>query len=123
MENTVISARLKELRRLKGVSQAEIAKYLEVDRTTYTAYESGKSRPVRYMDKLAAYFGVSSDYLMGMTDSQQPKEILFHNLTEHEMVLLLNYRSLNENGKKQIADYVSFIMGKEEYQKEKPISA
>ena len=68
--------RLRELRLNKDVSQEEVSKFLGIERASYTAYESGKSRPVRYMDKLANYFGVSVDYLLGVSDIPQQKSRL-----------------------------------------------
>lgn len=74
--NTELMAkRLKLLRKQKGVSQQEIAKFLGIERPTYTAYESGNSRPVRYIDKLATFYGVSIDYIYGLSDYPYPNEI------------------------------------------------
>ena len=70
--------------RKKNVSQAEVANFLGIERTTYTAYESGKSRPVRCLDGLAQYYHVSIDYILGLSDSPLPKEIRFDSLTEKE---------------------------------------
>lgn len=119
MDNMVIANRLKELRIKKGSSQADIAKYLDIDRTTYTAYESGKSRPVRYMDKLAEYFNVSVDYLLGVSDIPQQKK---QNLDDTEKGLLYSYWKLNEKGKEAFSAYVNFLLSQPQYtEKEKTI--
>lgn len=60
--------RIKELRMKKGLSQAQLAKILNIDRTTINKYESGQSRPIRYINKLADLFGVSADYILGLDD-------------------------------------------------------
>lgn len=65
--------RIKELRMKKGLSQAQLAKILNIDRTTINKYESGKNKPNRYVGKLADLFGVSADYILGL-DDQEGKE-------------------------------------------------
>lgn len=60
--------RIKELRTKKGLSQAQLAKILNIDRSTVNKYESGQSRPIRYINKLADLFGVSADYILGLDD-------------------------------------------------------
>lgn len=58
--------RLKELRDKKGLYQKDIALFLGIDRTTYVKYENGSSEPPNeVLFKLADYFHVSIDYLMG----------------------------------------------------------
>lgn len=61
------SEKLKALREQKGMSQADCAKAMNIDRTTYAKYENGGSIR-RNVEKLAAFFNVSVDYLLGRTD-------------------------------------------------------
>lgn len=74
-DTNITGTRLRSLRKQKGASQQEIASFLGIERPTYTAYESGASRPIRYIDKLAEYFCVSVDYLMGLSDYPYSNEI------------------------------------------------
>lgn len=71
--NEKTARRIKELRTKKGLSQAQLAKILNIDRSTVNKYESGQSRPIRYINKLADLFGVSADYILGL-DDQEGKE-------------------------------------------------
>lgn len=64
--------KLKMLRESKGMSQEDCAKALGIDRTTYVKYENGGSIR-RNVEKLARFFQVSTDYLLGRTNS--PNEI------------------------------------------------
>ena len=59
-----VAQKLKELREKKGLSQADCAKAIGIDRTTYAKYENGGSVK-RNVEKLAAYFNVTTDYLLG----------------------------------------------------------
>ena len=63
---------LKQLRKAKGVTQQEVADYLGVNRVSYTDYENGKNKisPER-LSKLADYFGVSVDVLLGRSNTEQ----------------------------------------------------
>jgi transcriptional regulator with XRE-family HTH domain len=73
----MIGQRLKLLREEKKLKQLDIAKILGVSRTTYTQYETGKSEPdLATVAKLADYFNVSVDYLLGKTDIKHPIETI-----------------------------------------------
>lgn len=59
---------LKELRLKKKLLQKDVADYLGVNRTTYVKYETGASQPDNdTLSRLADFFGVSVDYLLGRT--------------------------------------------------------
>lgn len=66
-----VPERIRELRESRGISQEALAEILGVDRTTIVKYESGGSRPTRNLKKLADYFHVSTDYLLGNTDAKR----------------------------------------------------
>ncbi|MCF6466389.1 helix-turn-helix domain-containing protein [Clostridium sp. Cult2] len=67
------SDRLKELRIESGILQRELADYLKVSRVTITQYESGNRSPDdEIKKKIAKYFNVSLDYLMGVSDVKNP---------------------------------------------------
>lgn len=64
--------RLKELRLSAKKTQKELAALLGVDRTTYTKYETGASEPTfETLSRLASYYQVSIEYLMGMPTAQK----------------------------------------------------
>ncbi len=59
--------RLKETRESKGISQATVARDLGLSRQGYGYYESGQRTPsTKVLKQLADYFGVTTDYLLGM---------------------------------------------------------
>ena len=58
--------RIKELREARGIQQKELAIDLEVTQPTISNWESGYKIPsARSTQKIADYFGVSIDYLLG----------------------------------------------------------
>ena len=58
--------RIRNLREDKDKTQVELAKYLNITQTTYSKYELGRiSIPIDVVIKLADYYDVSLDYLVG----------------------------------------------------------
>ena len=65
--------RLEDLRVDHDKSQIEIAAYLNMNRNVYWRYEKGvREIPVWAVIKLADYYRVSTDYLLGRTDRPEP---------------------------------------------------
>ena len=65
----LFSERLLELRKERGISQADLAKELEVSYSVICYWETNRSEPTApNILKIAEYFGVSSDYLLGLSD-------------------------------------------------------
>lgn len=63
--------RIKELRNEKKQTQKDMAELLGIKLRAYQYYESGTHYPeVPNLIKLADYFGVSTDYLLGRSDSR-----------------------------------------------------
>jgi transcriptional regulator with XRE-family HTH domain len=70
----MLSRRLREIRIEKGYTQEKVAEYLGFTRPTYTAYESGRRKPDNgTLVKLANFFDVSLDYLLGRTKNRHKK--------------------------------------------------
>ncbi|MBC1307942.1 helix-turn-helix domain-containing protein [Listeria booriae] len=62
--------RLKYLRKKKGITQAELGEKVNVTNVSISGYENGNRFPdTETLEKLASYFEVSTDYLLGRTDS------------------------------------------------------
>ncbi|SHK15181.1 helix-turn-helix domain-containing protein [Desulforamulus aeronauticus] len=62
-----LGKKIKELRNALGLSQEILAEQIEISLKSIQRYESDKSRPDTYaLVKLATYFDVSTDYLLGL---------------------------------------------------------
>ena len=62
--------RLKELRNAKGVTQKKMAEYLGITEQAYGKYEYAMREPNHKTTiKLADFFDVSTDYLLGRSDN------------------------------------------------------
>lgn len=67
--------RLHELRTDRDIRQQTVADYLGVSRATYANYESGKREPsLNTLKKLASFFKVSADYLLGLSQNETLSE-------------------------------------------------
>jgi len=109
--NRVFCDRLRTLREKESRTQAAMAELLNVNRSTYGAYERGTILPP--MDKieaLADHFGVSVDYLAGKTNqrhredpadidvSQQVQNMLDY-LQDHQAALTLDGEILDDDSR------------------------
>lgn len=64
---------LKELRRDKGLCQAEVGAYFGISGPMYCLYENGDRRMrLEMLCALADLFGTSTDYLLGRTRNSKP---------------------------------------------------
>lgn len=62
--------RLRDLREDHDKTQQDIADILGTSQTMYAHYERGANElPLRHLLKLADYYGVSADYLLGRSNT------------------------------------------------------
>ena len=66
--------RIRNLREDKDITQTQMTEYLYIKQTTYSKYERGTINiPVDTLIRLADYFDVSLDYLVGRTNEREWK--------------------------------------------------
>ncbi len=64
---------IRNLRIDGGYTQRQIAEYLHIKQNTYSQYEIGVlNYPIEVLMKLAEFYGVSVDYLLGRTAVKKP---------------------------------------------------
>lgn len=69
--DSIFPSRLRSLMDEKKVTQAELAKICGVQRQSVAQWREGNTRPeILSLGKIAEFFGVSSDYLIGLTDNK-----------------------------------------------------
>lgn len=70
--------RIKLLREEKKIRQDELAKVLSISPSAVGMYERDEREPNDEITlKLAEYFGVSTDYLLGKSDIRNPEEFKY----------------------------------------------
>ncbi len=64
--------RIRDLREDNDLKQKDLASYLSVDQSTYSDYENGRINvPVDMLIKIAEYYNVSLDYLVGRSNTKE----------------------------------------------------
>ena len=67
----LLSLRIKELRKEKGIRQSELAKLLHVSQQAVGSWETGRTIPgADTLNILADYFNVTTDYLLGRPEKK-----------------------------------------------------
>ena len=109
----MLSNRLKELRHHKNISQAELAKHLDVAQQSVGKWEKDITRPsFEMLNKLADYFNVTTDILLGrsgkttipadpLTEDERATLPLLP-LSEAEREHLKQYRAIGESGRELV---------------------
>lgn len=70
-----LTQRLRELRQEKNWRQKDVADKLGITESAYGYYEQGRREPsVTVLERLSQIYGVSVDYLLGLTDDPTPLE-------------------------------------------------
>ncbi len=111
---------LRDLRKKHSkFSQQEMADMLNISRSTYTYYETGKSEPGQEkLKKICDILGVDFNTLLGYTEegitalvaSDDSKSEPVVALTPNEEKLILAYRSMNSEEKEYIGKQVTKIV-------------
>ena len=65
--------RLRDIREDKDITQKALADYLHIHQNTFSQYETGQRQlPISVLIKLATFFDTSTDYILGLTNVNQP---------------------------------------------------
>lgn len=108
----MIGNRIKLLREEKGIKQEELANKISVSPSAIGMYETNKREPNNEITlKIANFFGVSTDYLLGKTDIRNPRQ------KEQDLLDLAKigfsmdkYNPPTEKQKEQIRDLLEVIL-------------
>lgn len=114
----MFAERLKALRKQHNITQEQLASIIGVERSSIGKYE-GKSRIIPSDDvkyKIAQFFGVSVEYLLGHTDV--PIQVNSSEISREENDMILMFRELTDAGQGLVLDYMRMILSKQEYRKE-----
>jgi len=100
---------LRSLRKERKINQQKIAMDLQISQASISKYEVGSAEPdIRAIIKLAEYFNVSTDYLLGRSEIKIP--LAMSDLTDTEIEHLIVYRLLTNNQKDKVSAYIQGIL-------------
>ena len=72
-----LGERLNKLRQEQGLTQQELADLFHISNSTISSYETGNRIPdVDFLLKLSKFYNISSDYIIGLSDSRLPLDIM-----------------------------------------------
>ncbi len=120
----MIAQQIRILRKQNGLTQAQVANALGVDRTTYCNYESGARKiNTAAIEKLMKFYKVSSDvfykkaseeilndedYYEGQTDTT-----FLSQLSKKEKELIVAFRCMNKKQKKSVEAFMKDTLKEE----------
>ncbi|MCM1192276.1 MAG: helix-turn-helix domain-containing protein [Butyrivibrio sp.] len=106
---------LTRLRAEKDVGQKEVATYLKVSVSTVSNYENNVHSPdYTMLCRLADYYGVTTDYLLGRTDYRDDPKVLNLRVSEEYTItdvidVMLTFDSATAN---HFMEYAKFLQNK-----------
>ncbi len=103
--------RLRQLRKESGITQEQLAQYLEVDQTMITKLENGtRNLNTTLLEKICSLFGCTEEYLLGQDDIYIPLNFAFRTSSiqsdDLESVAAINRIAMNIR-------YMNGVMGGE----------
>ena len=106
--------RIRDLREDKDLTQTQMGKILSCSQRVYSNYERGElDIPTEILRKLARYYGVSLEYLTGVS----PERKAAADLSADENALLEWYGKLDEADKGLVAAMARNLAGNRKYGK------
>lgn len=98
--------RLKELRLENGLTRSELGSRLNVHPNTIANYENElREAPYALLIRLAEFFDVSVDYLLGIEGDKAAGPRNAHILSKAEKELIARYRDSSDLGRSRILEF------------------
>jgi len=99
----MISDELRRLRKMKGLTQLQLATRLNVSQASIASWENGTRRPdVDFLPTLANFYGVSIGELYGISNAPS--------IDEKTKAMLTDFAQLAPAEQQRVLDFVSGIL-------------
>lgn len=119
-QSTEFAHRLKQLRKDLDLTQNELAVKLSSSRSTIAGYETERKQPdYETLTKIADFFDVSVDYLLGRTDNKNIEQSSTDTKKDNSNPLLKEFENLSEESQKELQKYMELLKIKENMEKSK----
>lgn len=119
--NDITRKRIYNLMEERNVKQTALALEIGVTQSTLSRNINGIHEPkAEVIEKIAKYFNVSTDYLLGNTDNKKSTLVIADadgTLTKIEYDLLDKVKGFTTDDLEKVLDYVDFIKSKKEEKK------
>lgn len=104
--------RMRDLREDADLTQEQLCRLLYMNKTTYTNYEQGKHTvPFDFAVTLAEFYGISLDYLAGLTNSPHGRQN--PDLTGEQLRIAEQFSLLTEKNKGRLELYLEQLLEKQ----------
>ncbi|OTW73434.1 transcriptional regulator [Bacillus thuringiensis serovar roskildiensis] len=113
----MIGEKIKELRKNNKITQEQLGNAIGVSKMAISYFEKGKKSPGREsLEKIADYFNVTTDYLLGRSEDPELSEEENKIVTKEGKNILALIESLPEEERKkaweQLEMYVTYMQNK-----------
>lgn len=97
-------------------SPSAVAVELGLKKATVTRWKKGGNPTDANLQKIAVYFGVSTDYLLGKESEQKEKPApeIGNGLSEKDMQLLAKIMALPDDKFEDVMDYMDYLISKQD---------
>ncbi len=110
-----VGIRLKQYRVACGLTQEQVASVLNINRTTYTKYETGVSEPSHeLLGKIVSLFGTDYNAVLGSRDMFErdvfDMRMPMYNLTKEEQKVISAYRTFDADERAKLTDLIDEVL-------------
>jgi DNA-binding XRE family transcriptional regulator len=97
-----------------GLTQQQVADALNINRTTYTKYETGVSEPSHeLLGKIVKMFGIDYNAILDNRDYFERRvadsDMTLNVLTLAERAIITRFRSMSKEDQKKICEYIDML--------------
>ncbi|MGY3717143.1 helix-turn-helix domain-containing protein [Sutcliffiella cohnii] len=115
----MLGKRLRKARMEKKLTQEDLAKLVNTKKTTISNYETGYSSPSNEMlVDLANVLGVTTDYLLGRTESKHDG-VLINRVSEQESIYFFDKENITQEELEALKEHLEFLRYKAEKENSK----
>lgn len=105
--------KLEALMKENGVTQKALVEKCEIGKNQFAYWKKHGNVPAgAILEKIASFFNVSVDYLLGKTDDRGGSADIGLALSEEQLALLMEIKSLPEDQQKEAWDYIQYLKSK-----------
>ena len=108
--------RIFKLLKEKNITAKELSTAINISAGNISDWKKGKSKPsTDAISKIADYFDVSTDYLLGKTDIPDKKH--YEYLDKGNIAFYQGYKGLSDEGKEKLDAFLKFLIEDEKKNK------
>lgn len=110
MIKSILSCRLRRLRKEAGLTQEDVARHLNIERQTYCNYENDfRTPPLQTIVRMADFYQITVDELVREeVPAAPPLTDTDHTLSVTEESLLKTFRMLPSPSQREVLEFVQF---------------